>query len=243
VRDPDLLDAVRSSYDHVAAHYSTLFTGELADEPMLHSILALFADLVTAPGNVFTPGSGHAPAGPGLTPADSGLAPAGPGRVADVGCGPGHVTAFLHNRGLDVFGVDLSPGMIAQARAAHPDLHFEVASMTALDHPAESLAGLTAFYSTIHFPTPELPTVYREFHRVLKPGAPLLLAFQAGDEPKHFTRAWDHDVNLTIHRRNPQTVTELLTEAGFRPMLTTVYEPPSRPGRPHAYVIAHRLPT
>jgi SAM-dependent methyltransferase len=229
VRDPELLDTVRSSYDHVAAHYSTLYNGELADEPMLHSILTLFADLVTAPGNVFS--------------VDSGLAPAGPGRVADVGCGPGHVTAFLHGRGLDVFGVDLSPNMIAQARAAHPDLHFEIASMTDLDHPDESLAGLNAFYSTIHFPTAELPAVYREFHRVLKPGAPLLLAFQAGDEPKHFTRAWDHDVDLTIHRRHPSTVTDLLTEAGFRPMLTSVCEPPSRPGRPHAYVIAHRLPT
>jgi hypothetical protein len=107
----------------------------------------------------------------------------------------------------------------------------------------ESLAGLNAFYSTIHFPTPDLPAVYREFHRVLKPGAPLLPAFQSGDDPKHFTRAWDHDVDLTIYRRPPSTVTELLTEAGFRPMLTSVCEPPSRPGRPHAYVIAHRLPT
>jgi SAM-dependent methyltransferase len=229
VRDLGYLDAVRSSYDHVAAHYATLFNGELADEPMLQSVLTLFADLVTAPGNVF---------------ADDGseLAPAGPGRVADVGCGPGHVAAFLRGRGLDVFGVDLSPGMIAQACATYPELHFEVGSMTDLDHPAESLSGLVAFYSTIHFPTPELPAVYREFHRVLKPGAPLLLAFQAGDEPKHFTHAWDHDVNLTIHRRRPETVTNLLTEAGFRTMLTSVYEPPSRPGRPHAYVIAHRLP-
>jgi SAM-dependent methyltransferase len=33
------------------------------------------------------------------------------GRTADVGCGPGHVTAFLRAQGLDVFGVDLSPGV------------------------------------------------------------------------------------------------------------------------------------
>jgi SAM-dependent methyltransferase len=39
------------------------------------------------------------------------------GRTADVGCGPGHVTAFLSGQGLEVFGVDLSPGMVEQARA------------------------------------------------------------------------------------------------------------------------------
>ncbi|GIF38459.1 class I SAM-dependent DNA methyltransferase [Actinoplanes xinjiangensis] len=233
MRDPGFLDAVRSSYDHVAAHYATLFNDELADEPMLRSVLTLFADLVTAPGTALA-----------ADPADGyGLGPAGPGRVADVGCGPGHVTAFLRNRGLDVFGVDLSPGMIAQARAGYPDLDFEVGSMTALNHPDAGLSGLNAFYSTIHFPTPELPAVYREFHRVLRPGAPLLLAFQAGDEPKHFTHAWDHDVDLTIHRRRPETVTGLLAEAGFRTVMTSLYEPPSKPGRQYAYVIAHRLPS
>ncbi|WP_433795034.1 class I SAM-dependent methyltransferase [Actinoplanes sp. CA-252034] len=232
MRESGFLDAVRSSYDHVAAHYATLFDDELADEPVLRSVLTLFADLVTEPGAALAPD----PAG------GSTIVPAGRGPVADVGCGPGHVTAFLRQRGLDVFGVDLSPGMIAQARATYPDLRFEIGSMTAMDQPSESLSGLNAFYSTIHFPTAELPAVYREFHRVLKPGAPLLLAFQSGDEPKHFMRAWDHDVELTIHRRRPETVTELLTEAGFRPMLTSVYEPQSRPGRPHAYMIAHRLP-
>jgi hypothetical protein len=29
--------------------------------------------------------------------------------VADVGCGPGHVTAHLRGLGVDAFGIDLSP--------------------------------------------------------------------------------------------------------------------------------------
>lgn len=31
------------------------------------------------------------------------------GPVADLGCGPGHLTAHLRSLGLDVFGLDLSP--------------------------------------------------------------------------------------------------------------------------------------
>jgi trans-aconitate methyltransferase len=38
------------------------------------------------------------------------------GPVADVGCGPGNVTAHLHTLGLTAFGVDLSPEMVGLAR-------------------------------------------------------------------------------------------------------------------------------
>src|SRR3954452_4098569 len=40
----------------------------------------------------------------------------------DGGCGAGRVTRYLADRGCDVQGVDLSPGMIAVARRDHPDL-------------------------------------------------------------------------------------------------------------------------
>jgi len=61
--------------------------------------------------------------------------------VADVGCGPGHVTAHLHELGVDAFGIDLSPEMVAVARREHPAPRFEVGSMTDLDLPAASMPG------------------------------------------------------------------------------------------------------
>nr|WP_239157776.1 class I SAM-dependent methyltransferase [Streptomyces sp. SID13726] len=51
------------------------------------------------------------------------------GPVADVGSGPGHVTAALHALGIPVFGVDVSPRMVELARRAHPDLRFHVGSI------------------------------------------------------------------------------------------------------------------
>jgi SAM-dependent methyltransferase len=71
----------------------------------------------------------------------------GAGLVADLGCGPGHLTAHLRDRGLDVFGVDLSPAMIELARAAAPDVRFEVGSMGALEIADASLAGILSWYS------------------------------------------------------------------------------------------------
>ncbi|MFE9404030.1 class I SAM-dependent methyltransferase [Streptomyces sp. NPDC006530] len=49
-----------------------------------------------------------------------------------MGCGTGRITAHLRELGLDVFGIDLSPGMVEVARRDHPGLRFDVGSMTDL---------------------------------------------------------------------------------------------------------------
>ena len=97
------------------------------------------------------------------------------GPVADVGCGTGRLTAYLAGLGLDVVGIDLSPGMVAVARRTYPSLRFEVGSMTALDLPDGGVAGVLAWYSIIHTPPEGLPSVVAELRRVLAPGGHLLL--------------------------------------------------------------------
>ncbi|WP_354637507.1 class I SAM-dependent DNA methyltransferase [Kitasatospora camelliae] len=187
--EPDFLRTTRDSYDLLADDYAGHFRGELAAKPLDRAQLAGFADLVKA----------------------SGL----PGPVADVGCGTGRVTAHLDGIGLPVFGIDLSPRMLAAARQAHPGLRFEEGSMLALDLPDGSLSGLLAWYSTIHVPDELLPQVFAEFHRVLAPGGHLLAGFQVGDVPRHRTEAFGHEIDLTFHRRRPEQVSDLLGAAGL----------------------------
>jgi SAM-dependent methyltransferase len=210
--DLAFLDHTRSSYNAVVDGYAERFALALADSPTDRALLALFAELALA------------------------------GPVADVGCGPGRITVFLHELGLDVFGVDLSPGMIAHARGKHPGIRFEVGTMTALDIADESLAGLNAWYSTIHIPDDHLPAVFAEFRRVLAPGAPLMLAFQVGDEPKHYAEAFGHEVNLTFHRRRPDQVADLLIKAGLEMYATTVLEPTTPEQRMQAAFLIARKP-
>jgi SAM-dependent methyltransferase len=185
----DWLADTRISYDTVAASYAEQLRDALAGEPYLRAALALFADLVHA---------------------------AGGGPVADVGCGPGHITAHLRELGVDAFGIDLSPGMIGVARSDHPGLQFRVGSMTELHLADASVAGLLAFWSLIHVPDNAIPAVFGHFRRVLRPGGPLLLGFHVGDGSRLKTQGYGgHPMKARVHLRQPGRVAALLHDAGF----------------------------
>jgi len=136
--------------------------------------------------------------------------------VADVGCGPGYVTDYLHQLGVDAFGIDLSPGMIAIARRDYPDLDFEVGTMTDLDLADDSVAGVLAFWSVIHVPDHVLPAVFAQFHRVLHPGCPLLVGFHVGDGTRHTSEGYSgRPINVDSYRRRPNEVARWLRKARF----------------------------
>jgi SAM-dependent methyltransferase len=201
----DWLADTRTSYDTVASSYAELLRDGLAGYPYLRGALAVFAELVHA---------------------------AGGGPVADVGCGPGHVTAHLQGLGVDAFGIDLSPGMIDVARREHPGLRFEVGTMTDLDLPAASVAGLLAWWSLIHVPDDVIGAVFDQFHRVLRPGAPLVLGFHTGDETRLKLEGYGgHPMKVHVHRRPPGRMRDWLRDAGFAVEAETRLDPDgSRPG-------------
>jgi SAM-dependent methyltransferase len=208
------LDATRASYDTAAADYAEILRDQLESKPLDRAMLAAFA--------------GHVRAGGG-------------GPVADLGCGPGRVTAHLEALGLDAFGIDLSPGMVAVARRDHPHLRFEVGTMTALDTiKDDSLAGALAWYSTVHTPVDELPLFFSEFHRVLAPGGHLLLAFKVGDDHVHLAHAYGHDLDLDVHRFPPERVAELLRAAGFVEVARLVREAEAPEKTAQAFILARK---
>lgn len=62
-------------------------------------------------------------------------------RVLDLGCGIGRLTSEIAAAGATVVGIDGSPAMIDRARAAYPDLQFEVADARefAIDRPFDAV--------------------------------------------------------------------------------------------------------
>ncbi|MBL7501688.1 methyltransferase domain-containing protein [Frankia sp. CNm7] len=210
---PSYLHDVASAYDDVAARYSELFATVLDRQPLERALLAAFADLVRDLG----------------------------GPVADLGCGPGHVTAHLRELGLDVFGVDVSPAMVTLARGAYPQLRFDEGTMTALDLPDRSLGGVLARYSLIHTPPGDVPAVLAEVHRVLAPGGYLLLGFLATDDPATEVHAYDHRVSVA-YRWPPDQLATLLSKAGLVEAARLVRAPVEEERGRQAQLLARRPP-
>jgi SAM-dependent methyltransferase len=195
--DPGVLGATREAYDAAAPAYAELFRDSLRDSPLDRAILGVFAEAVLAGGD---------------------------GQVADLGCGPGHVTAHLDRLGLAAFGVDVSAAMVELARRSYPRLRFDEGSMAALSIGDGALGGVLARWSIIHTPPPEIPGILAEFHRVLAPGGHLLLGFSASDDPSHPTQVFDHTV-APAYRWWPDHLAALLRGSGLAEVARMIREP------------------
>lgn len=163
-----------------------------------------------------------------------------PGRILDAGCGPGLWTRFLHDRGHDALGIDLSEQFVAHARARHPHLEFLHGSFDEIPLPDASLGGILAWYSLIHTPPGQLPAVLAEFARVIAPGGSVLIGFFDGIPREPFPHAV-----TTAYFWTPDALADLLQEAGFA--VAASESRPRDPGeitrRPHASLTAIRRPS
>lgn len=209
---PTWLTDTRTSYDADAPGYAQKVQGLLEAHPHLRAHLDMFVELVRQDGG---------------------------GQVADVGCGPGYVTRYLQDSGTEAFGIDLSSSMVAIARREYPDLHFEVGTMTNLDLAAHSVAGIVAFWSTIHIPDHAMAGVIKEFHRVLRPGGYVLVGFHVGDSTEHASSGYTgQPISVDTHLRQISKMSDWLRHANFQVESESVFRPDDMD--PGAIVLARR---
>jgi ubiquinone/menaquinone biosynthesis C-methylase UbiE len=181
-----LTASIRDSYDTLAKEYAAHLFGELKDKPFDQELLDRFASEVR-----------------------------GRGEVCDMGCGPGQVTRYLHEAGVTMFGLDLSPGMLEQARKLNPAIRFRTGNMLALELEEQSLAGITAFYAIVNLPKESLPLVFQEMHRVLQPSGLLLLAFHVGNQVVQVEELWGQPVAMEFFYFQPSAIRQYLGTAGL----------------------------
>jgi SAM-dependent methyltransferase len=127
---------------------------------------------------------------------------------------------------LDVFGVDLAPGMVRIARAHRPDIRFDVGSMTELAVPDRSVGGVLAFFSVIHVPDEDVPAAFAHFHRVLRPGGVVLIGFHLGDRHRLKTEGYGgRPMRVHVYRRPMNRMADWARAAGLTVEAETVLLP------------------
>jgi ubiquinone/menaquinone biosynthesis C-methylase UbiE len=194
-------DRIAASYDAVAEQYAENIGDELKDKPVDRAWLNLMVEL------------------------------AGGGPLADVGCGPGHVTAYLAEQGARTVGIDISPGMIAVASSRYQGREFVVGSLLALPAADAAWSAAVCPYSIIHLEPVQRPAAFAELARVIAPGGWLLLSFHIDDdehavgEVERLTEWWGEQVELEFHYLDPDVIAEEVGQQGFVVMAVTRRRP------------------
>jgi ubiquinone/menaquinone biosynthesis C-methylase UbiE len=207
------LSLLQASYDRVAGEYARRIFDELQYKPLDRQLLDRLAASI----------------------------PAG-GIICDMGCGPGQVARYLHERGAHAIGIDLSEQMIRQARRLNPGLEFRQGNMLALDIEDKAWAAIAAFYSIIHIPREEVVTTLHELKRVLQPSGLLLVAFHIGTEVLHLEDWWELPVSADFVFFLASEMQAYLQSAGF--LIEDLIERPPYPDVEHqshrAYILARK---
>ena len=212
---PDARDArVRTSYDALATAYGDRDDATLADQPFERWLLDRVAGA------------------------------AGPHPIADVGCGTGHIAAYLAGRGGRAAGFDIAPAMVGEARRRHPGIPFEVVDLHRMLKPRDDdgWGAVLAFDSLAHLAPSELASAVGSLVRILRPGGWLVLALEAGPALRHRSEWLGVEVDLDLVEHDPAHVRRVVAETGLtdlewylRGPLTTVGESSDR-----LFVVARR---
>jgi len=179
-------ESVRRSYDAVAEKYAAQFSDELAGKPLDRALLACLVEQ----------------AEPGAP-------------VADVGCGPGHVAAWLADRGVSAVGIDLSAAMVAAGRRDHPAVEFREGDFVDLPAADGEFGAVVALYSIIHLEPGELPRALAEIRRALRPSGLALVSFHVGSEVRHLAEWWGVAVDVDFRFLEIADVAAAMQQAGL----------------------------
>jgi SAM-dependent methyltransferase len=185
-----LAESTRQGYDLVAEQYAAQVGSELSGKPLDRSLL-----------EAFTAGT------------EGGL-------IADIGCGPGHVTGFLAAAGAHVVGIDLSPKMCSVGHRT-TGLPYAAGDLRSLPLRSAALTGIVCWYTLIHLDDSGRLAAYQEMSRVLRPGGQALLAFHTSDANTPMggavtrTEFMGEQVELTFRYLDPDAETTALASAGL----------------------------
>jgi ubiquinone/menaquinone biosynthesis C-methylase UbiE len=138
-----------------------------------------------------------------------------PGLYLDLGCGTGRDLAWFEQHDLNLFGADLSAGMLDQARqvTSRPLAQMDMLNLGFAD---QAFTGVWCNAALLHLPKALAPQALQEMWRVLRPGGILNIAIQAGAGEQFEVNPYEAGLGERFFARyQMDEMTHLLTAQGF----------------------------
>lgn len=139
-------------------------------------------------------------------------------QILDAGCGAGRDTAIFAAKGFAVVGLDISEGLLNEARRSYSNINFIAGNFLSLPFENNIFHGVWAHASLVHLESIEnTRRALGEFYRVLKSGG--ILHVMVKEQQGNIKTATVSD-KLSNHDRFFQYYTQgelvsILTELGF----------------------------
>jgi ubiquinone/menaquinone biosynthesis C-methylase UbiE len=143
--------------------------------------------------------------------------------VLDMGCGTGNYTAAIQQAVKKVIGIDLSTGMLNQARAKSPSLQLIYGDITSLPFQSEAFDAAYAVQVFHHIRNKEV--FLAEARRVLKNGAYLALDSCSHQQMRTFWHYhyFPQGIEVDLARiPDAEDIANLLEDAGFSDVATEI---------------------
>jgi ubiquinone/menaquinone biosynthesis C-methylase UbiE len=134
--------------------------------------------------------------------------------VLDLGCGTGRDTAWLVSHGVDMVSLDLSRGMLTEAKkiTSSPLLQ---ADMRYLPFRAEAFSAVWCQAALLHLPKALAPIALKEMQRIITPGGLLRVSVQRGETEGYEARAHEPETRYYAHYQMEEFI-DLVQMAGFQ---------------------------
>ncbi len=164
-------------------------------------------------------------------------------RIVELGCGTGKPVGRLLAQRYDYAGVDVSHGMLAQARKALPGVSLRQADMHSVQYPVGSLGAVLAFFSISHTPRQQHSGLFASIRSWLRPGGMFVGNLHSRDDPNGFEDDWLHAGPMRWSGFDAATNLKLLADAGFGVLESTVInltEPDGGIIKPIWFIVQHQ---
>jgi len=142
-----------------------------------------------------------------------------PGKVLDLGCGPGHDAALFVARGFQVTGFDFSAKMIIEAQKRVLGARFVQGDFREMDFPNDEFDAVWSVGSLHHLPKSDLPEILQKVYWCLKSGGYMFIAVKGG-EGEMIATGEQIGVGTKVRKFwsywQPKEFVKVIGQAGFR---------------------------